>query len=256
MYISFNSFFRYDKYSRNYLWTEYGFINWEAYSLELFYKFKRFIYQDFIPVTKSILVLTGVIFLLHYILLYFNSGILDGFLILTPASVFHAPWTLITYPLLNPDPIAWIFSLLWLWFIGGSLERTWGSWPFFTFVFMVTVVTGILMTAVGWFFANGSFVVGLQLPLVAITWAWAGIYPDREMLFFGIIPLKAMWLAWIYAAFTFFQYAKEKLVNGIGITRRYFSSLFVSGQGAHTGLESWVFIAKLVRKTAAGCSQK
>ena len=49
---------------------------------------------------------------------------------------------------------------------------------------------------------------------MAITWAWAGIYPEREMLFFGIIPLKAMWLAWIYAAFTFFQYATNNWLMG------------------------------------------
>jgi membrane associated rhomboid family serine protease len=178
--------------------------------LEAFRKFKRFIYQGFIPVTKSIMVLTTVIFLLYYILQYFNFGWLNGFLILTPASVFRAPWTLITYPLLNLDPIALIFSLLWLWFIGGSLERIWGSGSFFGFVFSVTVVTGILMTTVGWFFLKGFVeILGLQLPLVAITWAWARIYPEREMSFFGIIPLRAEWLAWIYAAFTFFQYAKQ-----------------------------------------------
>lgn len=178
-------------------------------TLRAFNKFKRFIYQGSIPVTKIIMVLTGVLFLLYYGLQLLNLELFADLFILTPASIFHSPWALITYPLVNPDPLALLFGLLWLWFIGGNLERAWSSWSYLSFIFLVTVVTGIMMMLVAWYFLGGAFAVsGLWLPLVAITWAWAGIYPDRELLFWGIIPLHAEWLAWINAAFIFFQYAR------------------------------------------------
>ena len=54
-------------------------------------------------------------------------------------------------------------------------------------------------------------IIGLWLPLVGITWAWATVYPEREILIWGIIPVKAFWLAWIDAGITFFNYWQ---VNG------------------------------------------
>ena len=61
---------------------------------------------------------------------------------------------------------------------------------------LVAIMTGIA----------GYPIFGLWLPLVGITWAWAKVYPEREILIWGIIPVKATWLAWIDAGMTFFNY--------------------------------------------------
>lgn len=207
-------------------------------------KFKRFLYRGSIPVTKSIMVLTGVIFLLYYGLQLFNIGLPDDLLILTPAGIFNFPWTLISYPLVNLDPFALLFGLLWLWFIGGNLEQTWSSWSYLVFLFLVTIVTGIMMSMVAWLFLGGVFTIsGLWLPLVAITWAWARIYPEREMLFWGIIPLRAQWLAWINAAFIFFSYANAKsywLMGFASISGILVVYLF-RGKALSHGLRYWAW---------------
>jgi membrane associated rhomboid family serine protease len=210
--------------------------------LQMFSKLKRFLYQGSIPVTKAIMVLCGLFFLLYYVFQLLNYGYLTDLLILNPAAIFHAPWTLITYPLVNPAPLTLIFGLLWLWFIGGTLERTWGSWLYFSFSILVTILTGVAMSLVAYFFLGGDFrIFDLWLPLVAITWAWSGVYPDQEMLFFGIIPIKAQWLAWINAAFIFVQYMRVFWLMGFAAVCGILVVYLFRGKAVGYGLRYWAW---------------
>jgi membrane associated rhomboid family serine protease len=179
-------------------------------------RLKRFIYRDFDPVTKSLIILAGAEFLLSLLL----SGIfflnLNEWLILHPGTVFRFPWALITYPLVDVSPFSLLFAALWLWFIGGRLERTWGSRKFGYFWIVTTFATGVVMAGLGLLFQVPAPVFGLWLPLVGVTWAWADLNPYQEMLFWGVIPLKAKWLAWINAVFmflTYLQYSRNLLFN-------------------------------------------
>lgn len=177
-------------------------------------RLKYFLYKDFIPVTKGLILFGGVFFLLFH--LYpplFNLLALNRF------TLARYPWTLLTYPLANPfmtrDILSLLFAVLWLWFIGGSLERSWGAHTYGIFFLLVTLVTGLAMMLVSWFFLPFPIrVAGFWLPLTALTWAWAEVFRGREILFWGIIPIKAEWLAWIQAALTFFSYAKIHLLLG------------------------------------------
>lgn len=168
-----------------------------------YYRFISFLRQGAIPFTKLILVLSGFSFILN---LFFNCG---GLLALVPTNLPEFFWTFLTYPLVHPkfDFLTLLFAGLWLWFIGGSLERTWGTRMYGFFCVLVTLVTGGAMAlaaiATG---RTGYNIFGLWLPLVGITWAWAKVYPEREILFWGIIPVKAFWLALIDAGMTFFNY--------------------------------------------------
>lgn len=210
--------------------------------MQAFSKLKRFLYQGSIPVTKTIMVLCGAFFLIYYALQMFNYQYWADFLVLNPLSVFHTPWTLLTYPLINLDPLRLIFGLIWLWFIGGTLERTWGSWTYFLFTAAVTIVTGMAMAVVGLFFLGGDFrIYELWLPLVAITWAWSGVYPDREMLFFGIIPIKAQWLAWINAAVIFIEYMRIYWLMGFASICGILVVYLFRGKTFGYGLRYWAW---------------
>lgn len=188
------------------------------------------------------MVLCGLFFLLYYSLQLLHYESVIGLFTLTPANVFHTPWTLITYPLINTDPLGLIFGLLWLWFIGGTLERSWGSWAYFLFTFVVTLITGLAMTVVAWLFMDPFFVIAdLWLPLVAITWAWAGIYPDRELLFWGIIPIKAEWLAWINALFIFIRYVRSHWLMGLASICGILVVYLFRGRSLGHGLRYWAW---------------
>ncbi|HYH01794.1 MAG TPA: rhomboid family intramembrane serine protease [Bacillota bacterium] len=173
---------------------------------EYLIRLKRFIYREFDPVTKSLVLVTGLV----YILSLLFSGLmilnLNELFILNPVNVFLQPWTIVTYPLANPDIFSLIFGLLWLWFIGGSLERSLGSKTYGWFLALVTLLTGLAMAFTGYLFALAVPIGGLWLPLVGLTWAWANLNPYQELLFWGLIPVKAQWLAWIQALLTFLTY--------------------------------------------------
>lgn len=177
-----------------------------------FYKFIRFINEGAIPFTKSILVLSGLSFILTLLLDGLNLFNLSGFLVLIPAKLPGFFWTLLTYPLVNPDFFTLILSGLWLWFVGGSLERTWGTRMYGFFFILVTLVTGGAMGLAAIITKVAGYpIIGLWLPLVGITWAWAAVYPEREVMIWGVFPVKALWLAWIDAGMTFFNYFRINL---------------------------------------------
>lgn len=170
-----------------------------------------FLYKDFIPVTKGLILLGGVFFILFHLYRPLHSLVA-----LNPFTFLRYPWTLLTYPLANSEILSLLFAVLWLWFIGGSLERSWGTQTYGFFLFLVTLVTGLAMALVSRFFVRFPIqIAGFWLPLTAITWAWAEIFRGQELLFWGLIPIKAEWLAWIQAALTFFSYFNLHWLLGV-----------------------------------------
>lgn len=173
-------------------------------------RFYRFINEGAIPFTKLILVLSGLSFILTSLLK--NIINLTSLLALVPRNLPGFFWTFLTYPLINLDFLSLIFAGLWLWFVGGSLERTWGTRIYISFCLSVTLVTGGAMALAAIITKIPYYpVIGLWLPLVGITWAWAKVYPEREVMFWGIFPIKAIWLAWLHAGITFFNYLKVNI---------------------------------------------
>jgi membrane associated rhomboid family serine protease len=215
--------------------------------------FRRFLYRDYIPITKGIVVLCVALFAARHLLLLFRLD-LYSFLRLDSFRWLLRPWTLLTYPLVNSDLLSLIFGLLWVWYIGGSLERSWSGQTYGFFLGLATGVTGlafILVSMVVGRVGMGAFQVsmvfarigsaGLWLPLTGLTWAWAKHYPDRELLFWGLFPIKAQWLAWLQAALMFYRY-----FYNLGFALAAISSIAVvylfSGRGpfAH-GLRYWAW---------------
>jgi membrane associated rhomboid family serine protease len=178
-------------------------------------RFRRFLNNGSIPVTKRLALLSGLVFILPYLLSWFYPLSINSQLGLNPFEFIRFPWTLVTYPLVNDNFMTLIFALLWLWFVGGGLERSWGSFTYGLFFILATLVTGTSMALSAKLLAISIPIQGLWLPLVGVTWAWAAIDPDREILFWGIIPLKALWLAWITAGYTFFTHLPYHLILGL-----------------------------------------
>ncbi len=208
-----------------------------------YYKFRRFFNEGAIPFTKSILALSGLCFILSLLFEGLNIVNVSRLLALVPANLPGFFWAFLTYPLVNHDFITLILSGLWLWFIGGSLERTWGTRMYGFFFILVTLVTGGAMALAAIITKIAGYpIIGLWLPLVGITWAWAAVYPEREVMFWGIVPIKALWLAWIDAGITFFNYLQVNFIFALasisGIILVYlFGDTGKLGRGLH--YRSW-----------------
>jgi membrane associated rhomboid family serine protease len=130
------------------------------------------------------------------------------------ADTFPAqPWRLLTYPLVNCFCSFgnFILSLLWLWFIGGSLERLWGT-RFYLLFFFAAAALSALTVWMGGLVVFGSILLsmpplaGFLIPEAALTVAWAVLNAEAVVLFAFIFPLRAKWIAWISVAIVFFAY--------------------------------------------------
>ena len=188
--------------------------------MDYFTRIKRFLLEGFMPVTKATAILAGIISLLC-----FAFPPLASLFVLNPANFLFRPWAIFTYPLVDQVSFSLLFAVIWLWFIGGSLERTWGSYKYLRFQLAVTALPGVLMLLITRLGVVSVPFFSLWLPLVGTTWAWAEIYPDRELLFMGIVPVKARWIGWLEVILTFISYSHIHILLGLisisGITMFY-----------------------------------
>ena len=122
-------------------------------------------------------------------MLYFNAElVLQGEL-----------WRLVTWMFLPTNgSLFWIFiSLSFYYFIGTSIEEYWGTAKFtlyylsgMLFSVLSTVILSLATGYYGWSLSD-AYYINLTMFL-----AFAVMYPDAQVWFYGVIPLKAKWLAW------------------------------------------------------------
>ena len=86
-------------------------------------------------------------------------------------------------------------------FLGTALERRWGTARFNVFYF-----TGVVLNLILGFVFNSS--VSMTYANLSMFYAIASLYPDMQVLLWGIIPLKAKWLAWAELALSAYDMCK------------------------------------------------
>lgn len=155
-------------------------------------------------------------YIIGYILVYMQAltgGNLMGYLYLSPYHILHFQiWRLVSWILIPPSSSNILFVVIMLLFyysLGSSLERTWGA-----FRYNVYILSGMIFTVIGAFILY--FVIGSASMIYApafstyyinlsIFLAFALSYPDMQVLFMMIIPIKIKWLAWLDAAYILYD---------------------------------------------------
>lgn len=149
-----------------------------------------------------------------YVIMLVNSQFFN-YLTLDPYQILHGQiWRLVTWIIIPPDSLD-IFTLIMLYFyysIGNTLERTWG-----TFTYNFYLLLGMVLTIVGaflFFCICALTLTGATLASVmqvcchsfstyyvcmSIILAFAMTFPDVQVLFMFIIPLKIKILGIVYA---------------------------------------------------------
>jgi hypothetical protein len=127
-------------------------------------------------------------------LVFDRSGILQGQI-----------WRAITFIFIpgTNSPILILFAVFFLWFISDGLENEWGMFRVNLFV-LATVGCLILL---GMIPVIGDL-VNVQISFLLFStlfFAFAAIYPDQIINLFGVIPVKAKWLAAANAGMLIFQ---------------------------------------------------
>jgi hypothetical protein len=113
-------------------------------------------------------------------------------------------WTLLTYMFVHAGLVHLALNMFMLWSFGPRLEEAWGTRAFLTFY----VWCGLGGAVTHLLIARAGHLVGASAAIYGILLAYATLWKDEEIYLFGIVPLRARWLAvWlvvvnlVYAAF-------------------------------------------------------
>ncbi|MCI8718748.1 MAG: hypothetical protein HFH64_11455 [Lachnospiraceae bacterium] len=167
-----------------------------------------------------------------YVLQLFNPNIYH-LLELSPEYVMQGQvWRLFTWILTTPQNFSFftIFMFLFYYWIGHTLENHWG-----TFRYNMYILSGYLIMTVGamaiyWITllaSGGKFGVSLSMSTYYVNMAsflaFATLFPNVQVYFMMILPVKIKWLA---------------IVDGIylGYTCLYYVSSYFQHAGNYTGL--------------------
>ena len=154
-----------------------------------------------LPPAIQALILTNVIAYLGQSL---SEG-LTGALALWPiGSGAFGPWQVVTYAFLHGSVSHLVFNMLGLWMFGTELEHVWGQRRFVTFYFASVLAAALTQIAVNVVMGGGP-TVGASGGLFGLLLAFAMLFPNRTILLFFVIPMKAKWLALLYGVLELYQ---------------------------------------------------
>jgi len=114
-------------------------------------------------------------------------------------------WRLFAFPMSDPastpsNPIFFLFSIFFTYFIFQSIESQWGAGPLTVFVLLsyLSTVVGALVLE---FPTNIWYYVLINVSLVGGT-----LFPNFEILLYFILPVKAKWLTLLFGGWLLFQF--------------------------------------------------
>ncbi len=150
---------------------------------------------------KALILFTSAVFVLTYVpLVLFHWQFTYLWFGLRPDEVIHRlyVWQLVTYLFLHWGLFHLIFNLFALWMFGSDLERLWGPRQFLFFFFLTGIGAGL--TSVLLQPSATTPTVGNSGAVFGILLAYGLLFPDRPILLWMIIPIKAKWFVALFGA--------------------------------------------------------
>jgi rhomboid family protein len=115
-------------------------------------------------------------------------------------------WQLVTYAFLHGGFGHIIWNMLALWMFGADLERVWGTRRFVKFYFFCAVGSGICVVLLNYLLPWGnpnSATIGSSGAILGILMVYAILFPDREILWGFLIPIKVKYFVMIIGVVAF-----------------------------------------------------
>lgn len=99
-------------------------------------------------------------------------------------------WTVASYMFVHAGLLHLALNMYSLWLFGPRIEAAWGA-PRFLTLFAWSGLGGVALHAA----AGGSgYLVGASGAVFGVMLAYALLWPDEELLFFGVVPMRVMTL--------------------------------------------------------------
>jgi hypothetical protein len=164
-------------------------------------------YQYRPPLTKvnKIIIISLVsIFLIHAIFHQVSGAYFRHFFGLNGGLFFSGlVFQIFTYPLMASSIFELLFDCLILWFIGGELERIWGSKKYLLFLTSSVVVGGVIFLSVSSFLSAWPTLFGPGAFTYPMLIAYGVLFPTRDLLLI-FFPVKAKYFCIIILAMQFY----------------------------------------------------
>jgi len=162
--------------------------------------------QKLSPCVKALIAANVAVFILQLVPGGFG-GLVTGIGAMNPILAFgHLQlWRLVSYMFLHSQDMLFhiLFNMLALWWFGVELEDIWGGRKFLLFYFVCGIGSGLF--TLFYLLVNPNVVViGASGAVLGLLTAYAFYYPQRQVLLFGIFPMKMRTLVIGYAAISVF----------------------------------------------------
>ncbi|HXT69765.1 MAG TPA: rhomboid family intramembrane serine protease [Vicinamibacterales bacterium] len=154
------------------------------------------------PAVKAIVIANVAVFLACFFMVSFaHSELISDVLGLSPSAVFEGGqvWRLVTYMFVH-DATGFmhiLFNMLALWMFGVDLERRWGTRGFVKYYAVTGIGAGVctaLVALLPYAVTRDIYThvtIGASGAIYGLLFAWALLFPHRNMLFMFIFPLPA-----------------------------------------------------------------
>jgi membrane associated rhomboid family serine protease len=105
-------------------------------------------------------------------------------------------WSLLTYMFVHGGAVHLLLNMYMLWVFGPRLEYSWGQSAFIRFYLWCGVGGALMHLLIG----GGGVLIGASAAIMGVMFGYANSWPDEEVLFFGVIPMKVKWLVTLFVA--------------------------------------------------------
>jgi len=130
------------------------------------------------------------------------NPVLMNYMLFNPALILRGQiWRLISFVFIPPSTgvLAFIAFYFYYW-IGSTLEQQWGTGQF-TIYFFTGVILTILYGFAIYFITGRSVSLSSTYIFLSMFFSFAALFPDMQVLFMFIIPVKMKYLALVDAGF-------------------------------------------------------
>jgi len=164
---------------------------------------------SYTPFTNSLLVIMAFLFVCEWTRLPIVS-----WLTCSVPQDWKQPWRIFTFSLIPGGIIGLILTGLLIWFGAGSLERSWGTKTMALFYGALCLAAALAFSGISLLFNHAQPFPPAGVFSGAIV-AWCAINPDETIPLYGIIPIRARWIAVGVCAIQFFSYGWSNPIIGL-----------------------------------------
>jgi membrane associated rhomboid family serine protease len=158
------------------------------------------------PIPLPVAWLAGLVFGLSLIAAVWRPLLVTALLV--PRNVWLGEvWRLLSWVLIERDPLSLLFACAMIVWFGSDLVRTWGTRSFVSTCMILAVVPAAITCLLA-LWPLGSLLLDAMFlsvwPLIeGLTIAWGFVFPHRKILLFFMVPVEGRTLVWVTIGLTF-----------------------------------------------------